>query len=374
MRKRRRATNEKKDLNPEQAMVSKPPLDDIAPPSTFDPGHGLSGATTFQASQTFEHVPPVDTQTRRSTQSSRKSLSQPRMPSKALSDGNGTIRSDNLDAYYPPGSTSIQPSIVRAPSTVPSSQGTLTSRRTPPRSSKKIGSKHSKAVSNGSSVPSFSDANNSVEFEEPEAQIGEVQTLHPFFDYLARPLNQLDEPTVPYRGLPMQALVEYNPTQEDEIYIDEGTMIVVNLVFRDGWAAGTNLSTGETGAFPVDCLDLGPLNYLMAGASVGNRFESNVGSHQLPRTASLSLRSRGNSRGLSSKNISSLTSGSSGRTATTADVRGPSAFAPSRYLGQEDSLMLPPSGFSGISKYRSTAMPLIPSEVIELPNDKVYEY
>ncbi|KXS11535.1 hypothetical protein M427DRAFT_435160 [Gonapodya prolifera JEL478] len=310
-----------------------------------------------------------DTTSQRSSSSSRRTLQgAPSMPSKAMSDN--SMRSENLDSYCPP-SSSIQPSMVRASSTAPSLHSTLAEGRSWPLSTKKIGS-GSKVISRDS-FRSIDQASHATAFEDPEAQVEDVPVLHPFFDYLARPLNQLHEPCVEYRGLPLQALVDYNASQDDEIQIDEGSMVIVHFVFRDGWASGANLSTGATGAFPVDCLDLGPLNYLMAGSAPGNRFESNMASRQLPRTASRSIRTGIASRRVLSKASSPLPSASSGRTMMNgdSDVRGHNIG--SRFRKDEESLALPPSGYSGLSRYRSTATPLIPSEIVALDSNAAWK-
>lgn len=53
-----------------------------------------------------------------------------------------------------------------------------------------------------------------------------------------------------------KALQGFVPTENDEMKLDAGDEIFVDRVFADGWAGGTNMSTGQAGLFPADMLDL----------------------------------------------------------------------------------------------------------------------
>ncbi|KAJ3180202.1 hypothetical protein HDU85_004205 [Gaertneriomyces sp. JEL0708] len=50
--------------------------------------------------------------------------------------------------------------------------------------------------------------------------------------------------------------VAYTPSGEqlDEIHVKKDDVVAIQRHFDDGWAIGTNVSTGETGAFPLGCL------------------------------------------------------------------------------------------------------------------------
>ncbi|KAI8903694.1 hypothetical protein DFJ77DRAFT_323589 [Powellomyces hirtus] len=47
---------------------------------------------------------------------------------------------------------------------------------------------------------------------------------------------------------------EYQPAAEDEVQLKVGDRIRMDLLFNDGWAKGTNESTGQQGLLPVACL------------------------------------------------------------------------------------------------------------------------
>ncbi|KAI9144859.1 hypothetical protein BKA69DRAFT_640657 [Paraphysoderma sedebokerense] len=50
--------------------------------------------------------------------------------------------------------------------------------------------------------------------------------------------------------------VEFTPTQDDEVSMTLGDVVVVNEQFEDGWAYGRNLSNGREGFFPMSCFQL----------------------------------------------------------------------------------------------------------------------
>ncbi|KAJ3155761.1 hypothetical protein HDU86_004230 [Geranomyces michiganensis] len=47
---------------------------------------------------------------------------------------------------------------------------------------------------------------------------------------------------------------EYQPAAEDEVQLKVGDRIRMDLLFNDGWAKGTNETTGQQGLLPVACL------------------------------------------------------------------------------------------------------------------------
>ncbi|KAJ3054738.1 hypothetical protein HK097_000985 [Rhizophlyctis rosea] len=46
----------------------------------------------------------------------------------------------------------------------------------------------------------------------------------------------------------------YEPAAEDEIRLQPGESVKLDLLFNDGWAKGTNESSGKSGLLPVACL------------------------------------------------------------------------------------------------------------------------
>jgi hypothetical protein len=52
----------------------------------------------------------------------------------------------------------------------------------------------------------------------------------------------------------------------DELLVSVGNVVAVRTVFADGWAIATNISTGDSGIFP--------LRSLVSEGDLGNRVES----------------------------------------------------------------------------------------------------
>ncbi|KNE54632.1 hypothetical protein AMAG_17689 [Allomyces macrogynus ATCC 38327] len=67
--------------------------------------------------------------------------------------------------------------------------------------------------------------------------------------------GQLD-PDMPELQAPRYRAVRgYDPTQPDEMEIVEGDIIAIFDIFDDGWAQGTNLSTGQMGVLPMNFVE-----------------------------------------------------------------------------------------------------------------------
>ncbi|KXS10227.1 hypothetical protein M427DRAFT_139760 [Gonapodya prolifera JEL478] len=85
---------------------------------------------------------------------------------------------------------------------------------------------------------------------------------HWFYSYAAE-LSKMDPnstvASAPYAGEPLFFLVPFTPSQPDELWVAPGNEVAIATVFRDGWASGKNLSTGQFGYFPVDILNLEPI-------------------------------------------------------------------------------------------------------------------
>ncbi|KXS10953.1 hypothetical protein M427DRAFT_158650 [Gonapodya prolifera JEL478] len=52
----------------------------------------------------------------------------------------------------------------------------------------------------------------------------------------------------------MQVVSGYVPKEQDEIQLDLGQTVFVNWEYEDGWGAGLNTTTGESGLFPMSCV------------------------------------------------------------------------------------------------------------------------
>ncbi|KXS21055.1 hypothetical protein M427DRAFT_351250 [Gonapodya prolifera JEL478] len=90
----------------------------------------------------------------------------------------------------------------------------------------------------------------SVRSEDTAAEEGDG--AHWFFLRFAAPLGLVDQVSVPYPGRePIPVDVDYTPTSDDEIALVRGHFVQVRAVFRDGWASGENVGTGEYGMVPL---------------------------------------------------------------------------------------------------------------------------
>ncbi|OLY78029.1 hypothetical protein AYI68_g7930 [Smittium mucronatum] len=55
-------------------------------------------------------------------------------------------------------------------------------------------------------------------------------------------------------GRPRQVISPFVAKREDEITLNPGDSIIVQIAFDDGWAVGKNVSTGKEGSFPMMCI------------------------------------------------------------------------------------------------------------------------
>ncbi|KXS11539.1 hypothetical protein M427DRAFT_72798 [Gonapodya prolifera JEL478] len=362
------------DVAPPSSTIPLPPLSNVAPPSSVSAVPQPPPSNIAPPSSVIVNVGTTAHSFPASSSQGQETLESIKLPSAVLSLAS-TALSENMNSF--PFATSSTTVIQRprneSKSIRLSSFSTLNDGRSTRLSSTKVEVSTALALRDGvdagqvASVGLPTSTTAVTDQSEGMGQSEDVPVIHPFFDYLARPANKLDDPSVPYHGLPVTALVEYQPNQVDEIAIGPGSMVIVNFVYRDGWASGTNLSTGLTGAFPVDCLNLGPLNYLISGSVIGSRLESNFPNSQPPRTASRALATGMLSRDVTSQRLSTTSSRFSGQTATTRlHDQGSSTLLSEGVNAQSSSL--PASGYSGVSKYRSAVMPLIPSEVVARDN------
>ncbi|KAJ3118068.1 hypothetical protein HDU96_004072 [Phlyctochytrium bullatum] len=58
-------------------------------------------------------------------------------------------------------------------------------------------------------------------------------------------------------GMKLRVVKRYNPMLDDELRLEVDEWVKVEETFEDGWGNGTNISTGEYGAFPLSCLGAG---------------------------------------------------------------------------------------------------------------------
>ncbi|KXS19368.1 hypothetical protein M427DRAFT_28846 [Gonapodya prolifera JEL478] len=79
---------------------------------------------------------------------------------------------------------------------------------------------------------------------------------HWFFTKVAGAQNKMNHLSVQYNGPPFVVSTRHDPSAEDEIALAPGHMVDVRLVFKDGWATGTNLTTGNYGVLPLTSLRL----------------------------------------------------------------------------------------------------------------------
>ncbi|KAJ3081863.1 Sorbin and SH3 domain-containing protein 2 [Rhizoclosmatium hyalinum] len=63
-------------------------------------------------------------------------------------------------------------------------------------------------------------------------------------------------PAIPKPSDGMEKVIyAFEPERSDEIFLRVGDKIKITKAYDDGWAYGTNFSSGETGNFPLDCLE-----------------------------------------------------------------------------------------------------------------------
>ncbi|KAJ3216894.1 hypothetical protein HDU67_008801 [Dinochytrium kinnereticum] len=59
----------------------------------------------------------------------------------------------------------------------------------------------------------------------------------------------------PAPGKRMRVVKRYVPKLDDEVYLEVGDTVEIEDVFEDGWGCGMNVTSSESGAFPLSCLD-----------------------------------------------------------------------------------------------------------------------
>ncbi|KAI8841160.1 hypothetical protein BJ741DRAFT_19954 [Chytriomyces cf. hyalinus JEL632] len=91
-------------------------------------------------------------------------------------------------------------------------------------------------------LASFSDPNPTVGVKKPKQRVSSI------FEVDAAKTNA---PKVKGQD---KAIYDYMPERSDEITLRVGDIIAVEQSFDDGWAYGKNLTNGQTGNFPLDCL------------------------------------------------------------------------------------------------------------------------
>ncbi|KAJ3099362.1 hypothetical protein HDU97_003235 [Phlyctochytrium planicorne] len=74
------------------------------------------------------------------------------------------------------------------------------------------------------------------------------------------PRNQPISQGTPQPGARMKVVKRYKAMLEDEVSLEIDDVVEVEDTFEDGWGSGTNVSTGEFGAFPLSCLGSGRSN------------------------------------------------------------------------------------------------------------------
>ncbi|KXS10638.1 hypothetical protein M427DRAFT_467830 [Gonapodya prolifera JEL478] len=68
--------------------------------------------------------------------------------------------------------------------------------------------------------------------------------------------EKLDQSEIKYPNIVLAAIAGYRATNPDEISIREGDEVFVKEMYPDGWALGSNVTTGnQTGFFPMAALD-----------------------------------------------------------------------------------------------------------------------
>ncbi|KAJ3081033.1 Sorbin and SH3 domain-containing protein 2, partial [Physocladia obscura] len=76
-----------------------------------------------------------------------------------------------------------------------------------------------------------------------------------------------------------KVIYNFVPSQGDELALKEGDRVIVTRSFDDGWSYGTNVTTGQEGNFPSDCLE-GALIDQNSGNGKPQRMSSIYGAQQ----------------------------------------------------------------------------------------------
>ena len=82
---------------------------------------------------------------------------------------------------------------------------------------------------------------------QEKARVGQ----NPLVDYS---VNWKDE-TVDEAPWASVAQYDYQPSELDEISLQEGDVVEAVVDMGDGWAKGTNARTGKTGSFPLSYIE-----------------------------------------------------------------------------------------------------------------------
>ncbi|KAI8826033.1 uncharacterized protein EV422DRAFT_515064 [Fimicolochytrium jonesii] len=69
-------------------------------------------------------------------------------------------------------------------------------------------------------------------------------------------MNLSHEEPMEFLNVPVTVVHPYVPALSDELPLHAGSTIMMLKNFDDGWGLGTNAATGETGAFPLVCVQL----------------------------------------------------------------------------------------------------------------------
>ncbi|KXS17408.1 hypothetical protein M427DRAFT_133526 [Gonapodya prolifera JEL478] len=77
---------------------------------------------------------------------------------------------------------------------------------------------------------------------------------HWFFLRVAGPMDLDEDACVEYDGQPFLVTEKYDAQAADEMTLTPGQTVIVKTIFRDGWAACLDESTGQVGTAPLDCL------------------------------------------------------------------------------------------------------------------------
>ncbi|KAI9203010.1 uncharacterized protein BJ171DRAFT_476229 [Polychytrium aggregatum] len=86
---------------------------------------------------------------------------------------------------------------------------------------------------------------------------------------------------VDFGNLPRYTVVKpYNPQLPDELTMIVGNTVVVAHNFGDGWAKGTNMSIGQSGVFPLNCL--GPEQLVLSSGYPTSEVSYQSGASQIP--------------------------------------------------------------------------------------------
>ncbi|KAJ3279347.1 hypothetical protein HK104_001541 [Borealophlyctis nickersoniae] len=98
----------------------------------------------------------------------------------------------------------------------------------------------------------------------------------------------------------------YEPAAQDELKLQVGDSVKLDLLFNDGWAKGINETTGQTGLLPVACLKQESRS-LQHGCYTFSPFRSSGTQIVVKNAASNSLKSPASAIALAIFNVSLIT-------------------------------------------------------------------